>query len=163
MDAEFRPSICSISSGQAFSIQGEFNPKKMSLYRPTFKLEIDANTIPLKWSFWKNGLSGKEKNHSYAVSAVEGGIQTPVKVVNLAGLNLDSSLHFSITLSCNDTNLMVAFNDEWMEAVKYNHTINSTLKITMNGGIYIDKAGYTGEVIQFYIDLTHEHIVQLCT
>ena len=65
----------------------------------------------------------------------------------LSGFILDTSLNFSITISCDMTAFTVALNDKWTETIGYNATnLNDFTEISIAVAVSVQKAGYGGKV-----------------
>ena len=147
---KFKPDIC-IDGLEKLILKGTFNSRRLQANRPSVKLVVDKENIPISWVFFKEGKDSndEDKTNEMGVMGLVDGVKTDQKIVKLDGLHLSETIEFNLTISCTDNDFSATMNDIWMEKIPYNSSqldLNS-IDIIFSGEFVINWAGYGGEVI----------------
>ena len=146
---KFKPSICKSSSSEVFNIIGSFTSKRLDTNKPTIKITGPTNSILFKWIFHKGGLNANDadQNNTFVLSSANGTSININPELILTGLKLETSLDFSISISCDMTAFTLTFNNGWSQSIEYNTTyLDNFPDLSIAGAVTVLKAGYGGKV-----------------
>lgn len=158
-DVKKLPAVMKFKSGickdglEKLILKGSFNSMRLQTNKPRVKIATEDGSIAFQWVFFKGGENSNDDDNTNEMGVIgsQHDSSSNKGIVSLLGFNLDETVDFNLTISCDDVEFTAIMNNLWNESVPLNSTqlqTNPLRSIIFDGEFKVNWAGYGGEVRQ---------------